>query len=162
MRNTPLSKAQYEKLAEFRHTLRRFLRFSEEEAHRHGITPQQHQALLSIKGFPGRDRVTIGELAERLQLLHHSVVGLVDRLVSEGLVVRSPSAQDRREVFVELTSHGEKVLEKLSTLHKAQLERMAPELNHLLQQLARADEPKSGKRFLPRQTPAASHSSEPE
>ena len=118
MANTkPLSKSQYEMLAAFRYALRQFLHFSEEAAHAAGITPQQHQALLAIKGFPGRDCVTVGELAERLQLRHHSAVGLVDRLVAEKLVARAPSAQDRRQVFVQLTSRGENVLERLSSAH---------------------------------------------
>src|ERR1039458_6961028 len=97
-----LSKSQYEMLAAFRYALRQFLHFSEEAAHAAGITPQQHQALLAVKGFPGRDCVTVGELAERLQLRHHSAVGLVDRLVAERLMARSPSARDRRQVYVQL------------------------------------------------------------
>lgn len=132
-----LSKAQYELLAAFRYALRRFLRFSEQAAQAAGITPQQHQALLAIKGFPGRDLVTVGELAERLQLRHHSAVGLIDRLVSERLVARTPSSRDRRQVFVKLTCQGEDVLRKLSAAHKKQLKRVGPELNLLLQQLAR-------------------------
>lgn len=139
----PLSKAEYEKLAAFRYALRRFIRFSEQAAHTHGITPQHHQALLAIKGFPGRDRVTIGELAERLQLLHHSAVGLVDRLMSEGLVARSPSTGDRRQVFVVLTGRGDQVLEKLSAAHKDQLKQMGPELKGLLEQLAGLDRKKA-------------------
>src|SRR5665811_983767 len=98
-----LSKSQYELLAAFRYALRQFLHFSEEAARAAGVTPQQHQALLAVKGFPGRDCVTVGELAERLQLRHHSVVGLIDRLVLEKLVARAPSAQDRRQVLIELT-----------------------------------------------------------
>lgn len=132
----PLSKSQYEMLAAFRYALRQFHHFSEDEAHAAGITPQQHQALLAIKGFPGRDCVTVGELAERLQLRHHSAVGLIDRLVLEKLVTRAPSAQDRRQVFVELTRRGESVLERLSSAHAEQLKRMGPELILRLKQLA--------------------------
>src|ERR1700761_5506251 len=84
-----LDKSQFETLAAFRYALRRFLHFSEEAAHAAGITPQQYQALLAIKGFPSREKVTVGELAERLQLRHHSAVGLVDRLVTEKLAHRS-------------------------------------------------------------------------
>jgi DNA-binding MarR family transcriptional regulator len=131
-----LSKSQYEMLAAFRYALRQFLHFSEAAAHAAGITPQQHQALLAIKGFPGRDHVTLGELAERLQLRHHSAVGLVDRLEAEKLLWRAPSAQDRRQVFVRLTHRGEKVLEKLSSTHSKQLKRIGPELNLRLKQLA--------------------------
>ena len=134
-----ISKAQYETLAEFRYALRRFAHFSEEAAEAAGITAQQHQALLSIKGFPGRDSVTVGELAERLQLRHHSAVGLVDRLVAERLVSRTPSTGDRRQVFIELTSRGEAVLAKLSSAHSEQLRRMGPGLSRLLRQLARME-----------------------
>jgi len=136
-RPSPLSKAQYERLAAFRYALRQFYHFSEQAAHAAGTTPQHHQALLAIKGFPGRDYVTVGELAERLQLRHHSTVGLVDRLVVENLVARTHSAQDRRQVFVQLTSHGDEVLEKLSAAHSAQLKRMGPELILRLKQLVR-------------------------
>ena len=123
-------------LAAFRYALRQFHHFSEEAAHAAGITPQHHQALLAIKGFPGRDCVTVGELAERLQLRHHSAVGLVDRLVADKLVERKPSAQDRRQVFVQLTRRGEKMLERLSSAHTQQLKRMGPELILRLKQLA--------------------------
>src|SRR5580658_4553073 len=83
-----LNKAQYETLAEFRYALRQFIHFSEEAAQAAGITPQRHQALLAIKGFPGRDSVTVGELAEQLQIAHHSAVGLVDRLAAQKLIFR--------------------------------------------------------------------------
>jgi DNA-binding MarR family transcriptional regulator len=139
-RNKQLIKAQYETLAAFRYALRQFIHFSEEAAQAAGITPQQHQALLAIKGFPGRESVTVGELAERLQLRHHSAVGLIDRLVAERLVSRAISAEDRRQVFVQLTSGGEKVLEKLSSAHSKQLKRIGPELNLLLKRLACVDE----------------------
>ncbi len=134
----PLSKAQYEMLAAFRYTLRRFMHFSEQAAQDAGITPQQHQALLAIKGFPGQDQVTVGQLAERLQLRHHSTVGLIDRLVAENLVARAASSQDRRQVFVQLTRRGEQVLERLSAAHSRQLKRISPELNQLLQKLTSA------------------------
>jgi DNA-binding MarR family transcriptional regulator len=129
------SKSHYEMLAAFRYALRQFHHFSEEAAHAAGITPQQHQALLAIKGFPGRDCVTVGELAHRLQLRHHSAVGLIDRLVAEKLVARAPSARDRRQVFVQLTRRGESVLERLSAAHTEQLKRMGPELILRLKQL---------------------------
>jgi DNA-binding MarR family transcriptional regulator len=134
-RSKKLRKSQYETLAAFRYTLRKFLHFSEMAAKTAGIMPQQHQALLAIKGFPGRDCVTVGELAERLHLRHHSVVGLIDRLVLEKLVARVASKKDRREVFIQLTSHGEKTLEKLSALHGEQLRRIGPELSRLLDRL---------------------------
>lgn len=137
-----LRKVQYETLAAFRYALRRFIHFSETAAAAAGITPQHHQALLAIKGFPGRDCVTVGELAERLQLRHHSVVGLVDRLAVEKFVVRSHSAEDRRRVLIRLTPRGEKTLEKVSAMHREQLKRIGPELSLLLERLATVDEGK--------------------
>lgn len=130
-----ISKSQYELLAGFRYGLRQFLRFSEESAHAAGLTPQQHQALLAIKGFPGRDQITVGELAERLQILHHSAVGLANRLVAEGHLVRQPGGQDRRQVFVSLTALGEAVLEKVSAAHRQQLRHLGPQINLLLRDL---------------------------
>lgn len=138
-RPKPLDKAQYETLAEFRYTMRQFIHFSEAAAQAAGITAQQHQALLAIKGYPGRDSVTVGELAERLQLRHHSAVGLVDRLVAEKLVSRTPSTEDRRRVFIQLTNRGESVLARLSSVHRQQLRQMGPGLGRLLQQLVQVD-----------------------
>lgn len=113
-------------LAAFRYSLRQFLKFSEDAAHKAGLTPQQHQALLAIKGFPDRDFVMIGELAERLQLVHHSAVGLVDRLEKQKYIRRAKDPLDHRQVRVKLTAKGEKVLEKLSTEHREQLRRLTP------------------------------------
>jgi DNA-binding MarR family transcriptional regulator len=132
-----MTKADYETLAAFRYALRRFIHFSERAVQNAGITPQQHQALLAVKGFPERERVTIGELAERLQLRHHSAVGLVNRLVTEKLVVRRASDQDRRSVLVELTESGEKLLEKLSRTHRGEIERIGPELKRLIELIDR-------------------------
>ena len=136
MRKTPtISKSDFETLADFRYALRQFLRFSEDAALRVGLTPQQHQALLAIKGFPGRDRITLGELAERLQLRHHSAVGLVDRLVVAKFAVRTRSAADRRKVYLKLTRKGEALLGRLSAAHREQLRRIAPRLESLLRDL---------------------------
>jgi DNA-binding MarR family transcriptional regulator len=132
----PISKDQYENLATFRYALRQFLRFSEEAVLAVGLTPQQHQALLAIKGFPGRETVTIGELAERLQIKHHSAVGLVDRLVSQSLVMRQPATDDRRQVFLCITPHGTRLLERLTVAHKTELRRVGPILKQLLEHLA--------------------------
>src|SRR5581483_3157241 len=133
---TPMSKAEYEALAAFRYTLRQFLRGSEQRAQEAGLTIQQYLALLAIKGFPGRDYVTIGELAERLQIRHHSAVGLVDRLVAQDLAARKPAETDRRQVFVALTPRGEEILEKLATANRRQLRRLEPQLNLLAECLA--------------------------
>jgi len=132
-----LSKAEYETLAAFRYALRRFLRFSEIEVDSVGLTPQQYLGLLAIKGFPGRDVVAIGELAERLQIRHHSTVGLVDRLASQGLVAREQASGDKRQVLLSLTPRGAEVLEKLAVMHREELRRIGPELNEVLERLSR-------------------------
>jgi DNA-binding MarR family transcriptional regulator len=132
-----LSKADYERLAEFRSLVRRFLAFSEAAAHRAGLTPRQHQALLAIKGYPDTQRVSVGELAERLGLRHHSVVGLLDRLASRGLIKRRASRTDRRQVLIELSPKAEAALEALSRVHRGELKRLAPLLRPLLEQFQR-------------------------
>ncbi|HLX72438.1 MAG TPA: MarR family transcriptional regulator [Verrucomicrobiae bacterium] len=130
-----VTRTEYEALADLRYSLRQFMRFSEDAAVGAGITPQQHQALLAIKGFPAERHMTIGELAERLQVRHHSAVGLVDRLVSSGAVVRKNGAADRRQVNLALTELGEKTLEKLSAAHKELLRRIGPHIETLLKRL---------------------------
>lgn len=127
-----LTKAHYESLAALRHALRAFLQFSQMAARTAGILPQQHQALLAIKGFPGRDYVTIGELAERLHVRHHSAVGLVDRLVRRQLLRRTPSKEDRRRVHVQLTAKGEALVARLSAVHLEELRQIRPQLRQLL------------------------------
>lgn len=117
---TPLSKADYERLAHFRYQLRRFLRFSEEVCHRHGITSLQYLLMLQIMGTPGRQWATVGELAERLQAKHHGVVALITRCEEAGLVERRASEVDQRRVEVCLTSAGERCLEELARLHRAE------------------------------------------
>ena len=130
-----LTKADYEALAAFRHALRRFLDFSGDAAKAAGLTPQQHQALLAIKGFPDRDRVTIGELAEQLVQRHHSTVGLVDRLEGLGLVRRDVDPADRRRIHVALIDRAEVVLVGLSAIHRDELRRLGPSLATLLKRL---------------------------
>lgn len=135
MTDSPIRKDEYEALADFRYTLRQFLHFSEQAAEQAGLAPQQHQALLTIMGFPGREQITIGELAERLQIRHHSAVGLVDRLVAQGLAARQPSENDRRQVYVSLSEHGLALLAQLSAAHREELRRLAPQLRKLLEQI---------------------------
>jgi len=132
MLQTSLTKSDYESLAALRYTLRHFLNFSQGAARQAGLTPQQHQALLAIKGFPGRDYVSITELAERLQLRHHSTVGLVDRLSKRRLLRRKLSVADRRQVELRLTANGERVIEKLSAIHLQELRQFGPELHRLV------------------------------
>jgi DNA-binding MarR family transcriptional regulator len=123
-----LSKRHLEVLAEVRYALRRFLRFGEDAARKAGLTPQQHQLLLAVKGFPGRDWATVGEVAERLQLRHHSAVGLVDRAEQLGLITRRQSPDDRRMVRIGLTQAGEKVLARLTPLHLVEMKLLGPKL----------------------------------
>ena len=132
----PLSKADYEALAEFRYALRKFLGFSEAAASEHGVTPQQYQALLAIEGFPGRNWVTIGELAEQMRVAHHSAVGLVDRMETMRLVKRCAAKDDRRRVQVALTPKGLRLLEKLYRVHRDELRSSGRQLAALLQKAA--------------------------
>src|SRR4051812_49092708 len=115
-------------MADYRYAIRRFLRFSEDAAREAGLTPQQYQLLLAIKGYPSRERANITELAERMQLDHHSTVGLIDRTEERGLVRRQQDTGDRRQVHVSLTSDGESLLRKLAHLHREQLTRMKEDL----------------------------------
>jgi DNA-binding MarR family transcriptional regulator len=133
-----VSDEEYQVLAAFRYALRRFLSFSEQAARAAGVTPQQYQALLAVRGYPGRDRVTVSELAERLKLRHHSTVGLIDRLVALGLMVRLPGVSDRRQVYVALTGPGTELLDRLAAVHRDQLRLIGPELNAQLAKLGDA------------------------
>ena len=116
-----MSKADLEALAQFRYRLRRFLRFSERVTREHGLTPLKYQLLLQVKGYPGREWATIGELAERLQAQHHGVVSLVSRCEAAGLVRRRTSPEDRRRVEVRVTPKGARLLGRLAHLHRVEL-----------------------------------------
>ena len=134
--NAELSLADYRALAGWRYVLRQFLHFSEQAAAAEGLSPQQHQALLAIKGFPGREQVSVGELAERLRVRHHSAVGLVNRLGAEKLVRRAASGEDRRKMLVSLTPDGQRVLSKLSSAHRQELRRIGGDFRGLLEEIA--------------------------
>lgn len=127
-----LSLPDYERLAEFRYLLRRFLIFSETAAAAAGLTAQQHQALLAIKGARGPGDLTTGALAERLGIRHHSAVGLIDRLEAKRLVRRRPGSKDRRHVLLSLTRKAESELARLTLAHRDELQRLAPTLRMLL------------------------------
>jgi len=129
------TKSDYEILADFRYALRNYLRFSKNAVETAGITLQQHQALIVIIGYPGREQVTIGELAERLQIKHHSAVGLVNRLVEQGLVERRQNKEDKRQVFIGLTHKGVQVLESLAGMHREELRHLGPQLCVMLEQI---------------------------
>jgi DNA-binding MarR family transcriptional regulator len=123
-----LTSADYESLAELRHQIRRFLHFSEQASRKAGLEPQQHQLMLTLKGLPEGTRPRVGELAERLQIQHHSAVELINRLAARGYVRRHRADADRREVLLSLTLKGEKVLRELSLHHKAELRMRGPAL----------------------------------
>ncbi|MDF2996972.1 MAG: MarR family transcriptional regulator [Xanthobacteraceae bacterium] len=126
----------YAALAAFRRALRRFMAFSEEAARAGGLTAQQHQAILAIRGHKDGEPLTIGELAEHLLLRHHSAVELVDRLAKAELVTRVPAEHDRRAVLVGLTPRAEGILEELSAIHLDELRRGSGLLTQLLERLA--------------------------
>ena len=134
-----ISDRDYRSLAEFRHQICRFLHFSEQVVRSAGIEPQQHQLLLALRGRPG-EQAGIGALAERLQIQHHSAVELVERLVDRGLVSRSRSPADRRQVLVHLTAHGEGELEKLAKCHLDELRNNGPALVEALEAVIRRND----------------------
>jgi DNA-binding MarR family transcriptional regulator len=117
---------QYRDLLEFRTSLRRFLHWSEGQAAAAGLTSQQHQLLLAVRGHAGPDAPTIGDVAEHLLLRHHSAVELVDRAERAGLVRRHGDDGDRRLVRLELTAKGRRVLDQLTAVHLEELARLAP------------------------------------
>ena len=125
----------YATLAEFRYQIRRFLAFSEDAARSSGLDAQQHQLLLALKGLPADTAPTIGALAERLHIRHHSAVGLVDRLDEKGLVTRRVDPADRRCVHVHVTRQGEAVLRRLTAIHEEELSTAGPALLRTLQRL---------------------------
>lgn len=122
-------------MAELRYQIRKFLRFSENAARQAGIEPQQHQLLLAIRGLPEELKPTIGVLAERMQLQHHSTVELIDRLVDRGFVCRLRATDDRRQVLVKLTHDGEEFLKGLSLHHLQELQSAGPKFVKILENL---------------------------
>ena len=126
--------ADYQRLSEFRYLIRRFLEFSQVQAEGAGLTPRQHQALLAIKGYPGGGPVTVGDLAERLRIRHHSAVELVNRLGEAGLVERDQDRDDHRRVLLRLTGRADDCLAELSAAHLDELSRIEPMLRRLLDQ----------------------------
>jgi DNA-binding MarR family transcriptional regulator len=132
MAERKLKDGDYKALAEFRYQIRRFLRFSEQAARAAGLEPQQHQLLLSIKGLLLGKKATIGVLAERMQLAHHSTVELIDRLEERGFVERLRDDEDRRQVLVQITAAGEEILAELSLHHFDELGSVGPKLVQVL------------------------------
>jgi DNA-binding MarR family transcriptional regulator len=129
-----VSPSQYRALAEFRYHIRKFMHFSERGARAAGLEPQQHQLLLTIKGFAGEgDGPTIGYVAERLKLRHHSTVELIDRMEERQMVYRRAGEDDRRHVIVGLTAGAEAILTNLSSQHITEIRQMGPDLVAALQ-----------------------------
>ncbi|MHA6641889.1 MarR family winged helix-turn-helix transcriptional regulator [Mesorhizobium sp. A623] len=127
-----ITTTDYQTLSDFRYLLRCFLEFSEKAARKVGIQPRQHQALLAIKGIMEKGPVTIGDLAERLRIRHHSAVELVNRLGEADLVVRQTDTEDQRRVILHLTERAEAHLAKLSAAHLDELSRIEPMLTRIL------------------------------
>ena len=140
-----LDSHEYALLAAFRYALRGFMHFSESAAKDVGLSAQQYQALLVVRGYPEDRQVKINDLAQQLLIRHNTAVGLVDRLDKQGLITRRPSPADGRQVHLRLTAKGERMLERLASVHREELRRIGPQLKLLLQQITRAIEkpPKS-------------------
>jgi DNA-binding MarR family transcriptional regulator len=127
-----ITQQDYERLLEFRVTLRRFQRWSEDQAQAAGLTHVQHQLLVAIKGHPGGQPPTVGDLAGYLLLRPHSAVELVDRAEAAGLVQRTPDREDGRVVRVRLTEHGDRILQKLTRAHLDRLHELAKVLDEFV------------------------------
>jgi DNA-binding MarR family transcriptional regulator len=135
MKTQDVSPSQYQALSEFRYRIRKFLHFSENAARVVGLEPQQHQLLLAVKGFSGEGGgPTIGYLAERLQLRHHTTVGLIDRMEQRLMVYRRVGEEDRRHVIIGLTKTAENLLKMLSNQHIEEIRQMNPALVAALQE----------------------------
>ncbi|HEY4202389.1 MAG TPA: MarR family winged helix-turn-helix transcriptional regulator [Devosiaceae bacterium] len=131
-----LTQADYEALASLRQALRRFTAFSEGAAKTAGLPPQQHQALLAIKGAAAGQVTTVGALAETLLIAPHTATELVDRLADAGLIVRATDPDDRRRHTLQLTVRAETLLAELSQVHLKEIRDLAPRLIAVLQSLA--------------------------
>lgn len=133
MSQPQMKDADYALLADFRATLRTFMAFSETQARNAGLTPQQHQALLTIRGTP-IGTATVGYVAERLILKPHSASGLLSRLEEAGWVLREPDPTDQRKTFLRLTAEAEQLLESLSRAHLEELSNLKPQLLSMINQ----------------------------
>jgi DNA-binding MarR family transcriptional regulator len=132
-----LTLSDYQALAEFRYQIRRYLHFSEQVVKRAGLERGQYQLMLAIKGMPADVRPRVRELANRMQIRHHSAVELINRLEAGGFVHRTRAQDDRREVLLALTAKGEKILSELALHHHEELRSAAPELVTALRRLMR-------------------------
>jgi DNA-binding MarR family transcriptional regulator len=130
-----LNPTDFETLASFRHQIRKFLRFSKDLLCSEDLTPDQYQALLAIRAFSARSKLSIRDLAEQLQVRHHSTVGIVDQLVLRNAIVREVAPNDRRKILLTLTEKGEEMIQRLAPPHSAELARLSPEIIETLQRL---------------------------
>ncbi len=135
-----LATGDYGRLAGFRFSLRKFLRFSEDAAASVGLTGQHYQAMLVVRACPEDRWLTIADLAQQLLIKHNSAVELVDRLVELDLLARETSRQDRRKVELSLTTRGRDLLAKLAAVHRAELQRIGPQLERFFASLSREAE----------------------
>ena len=134
-----LKTSDYARLAAFRAAVREFLRFSEDAAAQAGLTAQHYQVMLILRANAEGTSVSINDVAHQLFIKHNSAVGLVDRLVREGLVARESSKEDRRKVELRLSARGRQVLAKLAGMHRRELERIGPLLQRLVADVFRID-----------------------
>ena len=130
-----MSPTDFETLAAFRYQVRKFLRFSKDLLGAENLTPDQYQALLVIRASSLRGKLSIRDLAEQLQVRHHSTVGIVDQLVFRKAVVREVAREDRRKILLTLTEKGESLVERLAPPHHEELSRLSPEIIQTLQRL---------------------------
>lgn len=135
---------EFEKLASFRYQIRRFLRFSKDFLSSEDLTPDQYQALLAIRASSASGKLSIRDLAEQLQVRHHSTVGIVDQLVNRQAVVREVAPDDRRKILLSLTGKGEDLVNRLAPPHHRELCRLCPEMIQTLEQIC-ADDRRNGK-----------------
>lgn len=149
-----LEQPDFEHLLELRTGLRRFLRWSEQQAAAAGLTPAKHQLLLAIRGHPDPAGPTIGEIADYLVLRHHSAVGLIDRAESDGLVKRSPDPTSKSVVRVTLTPAGAAKLDALAQAHLEELAHLAPTMRALWKAVEQGDGTHPAARRATRKNPA--------
>ncbi|HUA05141.1 MAG TPA: MarR family transcriptional regulator [Solirubrobacteraceae bacterium] len=134
-----LDQADFTHLLELRTGLRRFLRWSEDQAKAAGLTPAKHQLLLAVRGHPDPSGPTVGEIADYLVLRHHSAVGLIDRAVADGLVQRNPDPRSKSVVRITLTPAGMDKLELLSEAHLEEITHLAPTMQALWHAVEQSD-----------------------
>lgn len=92
-----------------------------------GLTGPQ---LLAIKVLSEATPIRVSDLARRMYLHPSTVVGILDRLASRGLVERTRSAEDRRVVAVTLSDRGKELVAEVPEVAQglllSGLERLSP------------------------------------